>query len=148
MAVAATLNTTPAPERFHPPQRTIKIVIAAALLALGLVYLFFGIPKHHHAFGILFLAQGTIILATVLLSWWELREDGLYERRPWTTRTILYPDIRVVTWSARDPEAIEISFQFLLSADLLGQTMTILPADREAFLRALKLHTPAADHRI
>ncbi len=78
--------------------------------------------------------------------WWDITPGAFHERRLWSTKTILSNAItEVSSWPEKTNPWGTLAIRFLRSAPpFVKDTVIARPADRDAFLAAIRDHAPHA----
>lgn len=123
-------------------------------VALGLLYLFrmiFG--PHTLAFGWWGMVWPIFALEFVLLNrfvYWEIKTDGLRERRLWSVREVPWQEVtHVRPWRENKPSSAYLAIDFARSAPMSDRgTVIANPEARSQFIGALRKFAPKAEFEV
>ncbi|MGC2639457.1 MAG: hypothetical protein WA294_19890 [Acidobacteriaceae bacterium] len=81
-----------------------------------------------------------------VFTYWDVRPEGLFERRLWRERTVAWNDIVSVSpWPEGKSASRQVAVGFARSAPLSDRGQMIAnPGDLDSFLRELRTHAPQA----
>jgi hypothetical protein len=139
-------------KRFLMPSSRKRLPVAAMYVALGLSWAFLawhGTSRLHNlSFAALYILLGIHFFAGYRAMWWELRPEGIFERKMLRTRFVRYSDITIVGHWDGDPDAIEVRYGSLDPNIFPQGSLTVLTSDCTEFLSDLRRLAPTADFRL
>ena len=91
---------------------------------------------------------GAAYLPGYFFTWWELRPEGIFERRFWRTRMVPYSTICLIGSWDENPKGAEIQYADMNPEIFPRGSMVVLTADINGFLQRLREQAPSADFRM
>ncbi len=141
-------------KRFLQPLERKRLFLAVAYLLVGALWILIAAQgtSSFHSVGFLtaalYLFLGISYVVGLRAMWWELRDNGIVERRFWRTRSVPYSAITIVGHWDGDPNVIEVRYASLDPKIFPQGSMPVLVAERTDFLAALRNLAPDADFRL
>jgi hypothetical protein len=129
--------------RFRQPLSEGQLALSFLYLLLGAIGLYGWRSRNGLLDAAIYFAIGIGYMAGYFTNWWELRPNGLFERRLWRTRTVPYSNMVTVAHKNGDTNSVEISY--IGGNPSQPASMTVPTSNRVAFLDPLRSLAFGAD---